>query len=63
MNEIMAGNPDLMRGPTLRDWHERIIQGGEMALGAALEIVETFAGVSGVAAVGLLLLDWAFRGG
>ena len=48
MNEIMAGNPDLMRGPTLRDWHERIIQGGEMALGVTLEIVETFAGVSGL---------------
>lgn len=46
MNEIMAGNPELMRGPTLRDWHERIIRGGEMALGVTLEIVETFAGVS-----------------
>ncbi|HJN45112.1 MAG: DUF3604 domain-containing protein [Vicinamibacterales bacterium] len=27
MNEIVAGNPDLMRNATLRDWHERIIQG------------------------------------
>jgi hypothetical protein len=28
MNEIVAGNPDLMRDPTLRDWHDRINQGG-----------------------------------
>ena len=47
MNEVVAGNPDLMRNPTLRDWHERIIQGGEVGLSAALEIVESFAGVSG----------------
>jgi hypothetical protein len=47
MNEIVAGNPQLMRDPTLRDWHERLNQGGNVALAAGLEIVETFSGVSG----------------
>jgi hypothetical protein len=47
MNEIVAGNPDLMRDSKLRDWHDRLVQGGEVALDAALEIVNTFAGVSG----------------
>ncbi len=47
MNEIVAGNPDLMRNATLRDWHDRINQGGRTALDAALEIVYSFAGVSG----------------
>ncbi len=47
MNEIVAGNPDLMRDPTLKDWHERIIQGGKTAVDAALEVVYTFTGVSG----------------
>ncbi len=47
MKEVVAGNPDLMRDPVLRDWHERIIQGGQTAINAALEIVETFAGISG----------------
>ena len=47
MNEVVAGNPDLMRDPILRDWHERINQGGATAMNAALEIVETFTGVSG----------------
>jgi len=47
MNEIIAGNPRLMRNQTLRDWHERLAQGGEVAFGAAVEVVETFAGVSG----------------
>ncbi len=47
MNEIIAGNPDLMRNPTLRDWHDRIIQGGTTAVEAAIEVVYAFAGVAG----------------
>ncbi|NIO15594.1 MAG: DUF3604 domain-containing protein [Deltaproteobacteria bacterium] len=47
MNEIVAGNPDLLRDPKVRDWHERIIKGGETALMATMEVIETFAGVSG----------------
>ena len=47
MNEIVAGNPDLMRDPLLRDWNERLSQGGETAFNTAIEVVETFAGVIG----------------
>jgi hypothetical protein len=47
MNEIIAGNPDLMREPVLKDWHDRLKQGGDTALAATMEIIETFAGVSG----------------
>jgi hypothetical protein len=47
MNEIVAGNPDLMRDPLLKDWHDRINQGGDTALAATMDIIETFAGISG----------------
>jgi hypothetical protein len=47
MNEIVAGNPDLMRDPTLKDWHDRINAGGDTALAATMEVIETFAGITG----------------
>ena len=47
MNEIISGNPSLMRDPQVRDWHERLNKGGETAMGATMEVIETFAGVSG----------------
>ena len=47
MKEIVAGNPDLMRNPMLKDWHDRINQGGDTALAATMEVIETFAGISG----------------
>jgi hypothetical protein len=47
MKEIVAGNPDLMRDPVLKDWHDRINQGGDTALAATMEVIETFAGISG----------------
>ena len=47
MNEIVAGNPDLMRDSKVKDWHDRIIQGGDTALAATMEVIGTFAGVSG----------------
>jgi hypothetical protein len=47
MKEIVAGNPDLMRDPVLRDWNKRLHQGGDTALGATMEVIETFAGISG----------------
>ncbi|WP_253284487.1 MULTISPECIES: DUF3604 domain-containing protein [unclassified Ruegeria] len=47
MNEIVAGNATLMRDPTLRDWNDRLNQGGDVALGATMEVIETFAGISG----------------
>jgi hypothetical protein len=42
MNEIVAGNAQLMTDPTLRDWHNRITQGGDTALRAGFEVVESF---------------------
>ena len=47
MNEIVAGNPALMRDPILRDWHERINAGGETALAATMEVIEVFGGITG----------------
>jgi hypothetical protein len=47
MNEIVEGNPTLMREPLLQDWHNRIRQGGDVGLKATMEVIETFAGVSG----------------
>ncbi|MDU8944345.1 DUF3604 domain-containing protein [Ovoidimarina sediminis] len=42
MNEVVAGNPMLMTDATVRDWHERINQGGAVALEAGLDIVDKF---------------------
>ena len=47
MNEVVKGNPTLMRDPKLKDWHERINEGGKTALKAGMEIIETFAGLTG----------------
>ncbi len=47
MNEIVKGNPLLMRDPKIRDWNNRIAKGGESAFQTAIEVVETFAGISG----------------
>jgi hypothetical protein len=47
MNEIIEGNPNLLRDPVIRDWHERIVKGGETALQATMEVIETFAGITG----------------
>ncbi|UCH74778.1 MAG: DUF3604 domain-containing protein [Rhodospirillales bacterium] len=47
MNEIVKGNPALMRDPKVRDWHERIVEGGDTALAATMEVIETFAGITG----------------
>ena len=32
MNEIVAGNPNLLRDPTVKDWHQRVNEGGRTAL-------------------------------
>jgi hypothetical protein len=44
MNEIIAGNPKLLSDPTVRDWHKRIIAGGESAFEATMDVINTFAG-------------------
>ncbi len=45
MKEIVAGNPMLMREPLLRDWHNRLKQGGDKALMTTMEVIATFAGI------------------
>ncbi len=47
MNEIIAGNVALMGDPLVRDWHARLKKGGKTALGATMEVISTFAGISG----------------
>ena len=59
MNEVVNGNPMLMRDPKCRDWNQRINQGGDVAFKAGLEVVETFAGISGKP-LPEILLDPAF---
>ena len=42
MNEVVAGNPLLLTDPVVRDWHERINQGGSQGLEAGYEVVDAF---------------------
>ena len=42
MNEVVAGNPLLLADPVVRDWHERINQGGAEGLEAGYEVVDAF---------------------
>jgi hypothetical protein len=61
MNEIVKGNPKLLRDAKVKNWHERIIKGGDSALAATMEVIETFAGVSGEA-IPEILMDEDFVG-
>ena len=47
MDEVVAGNPQLLKDPKAKDWHDRIAAGGDSALSATMEIIETFAGITG----------------
>jgi hypothetical protein len=47
MDEVVKGNPDLLKDPKAKDWHDRLAKGGDSALGATMEIIETFAGITG----------------
>jgi len=47
MDEVVKGNPELLKDPKVKDWYTRIKTGGDTALAATMEIIETFAGVSG----------------
>ncbi|MBW1840911.1 MAG: DUF3604 domain-containing protein [Deltaproteobacteria bacterium] len=42
MNEIIKGNPNLLRDATVKDWHDRIIKGGESALMATMDVIVSF---------------------
>ncbi len=43
MNEIIKGSPNLMRDPTVKDWHNRVNEGGKTALMATMDIINSFA--------------------
>jgi len=47
MDELVKGNPGLLKDPKVKDWHNRIKKGGEAALSATMEVIETFAGITG----------------
>jgi len=42
MNEIINGNPDLLRDPQLREWHNKFNAGGEEAFEATMEVINSF---------------------
>jgi hypothetical protein len=42
MIEIVAGNPALLKDPVVRDWHNRVNKGGEEALMATMDIINSF---------------------
>lgn len=43
MNEIINGDPNLMRDPIVKDWHQRINEGGKTALMATMDVINSFA--------------------
>jgi hypothetical protein len=43
MNEIVAGNVDLLKDPVVKDWYNRVNAGGNEALMATMDIINSFA--------------------
>ena len=43
MNEIIKGNPNLMKDPVVKDWHNRVNEGGKTALLATMDVINSFA--------------------
>jgi len=42
MNEIIAGNPQLLTDPKVKDWNKRLNQGGNTALMATMDVITDF---------------------
>jgi len=42
MNEIVAGNINLLKDPTVKDWYLRVNEGGQTALMATMDIINSF---------------------
>jgi hypothetical protein len=42
MNEIISGNPDLLRDPMVKDWNQRLNTGGKTALQATMDVISSF---------------------
>ena len=45
MKQIIAGDSQLMRDPTVRDWNERLNAGGQAAFDATFEVIYAFTGI------------------
>ncbi len=43
MNEVIAGNPQLLTDPKVKDWHQRLVKGGKDAFQAVMEVVGSVA--------------------
>ena len=42
MKEIIAGNPNLLKDPVVKEWHTAILEGGESAFAATMEVILSF---------------------
>jgi len=42
MNEIIAGNPELLKDPIVKDWNKRLNAGGKTALMATMDVITKF---------------------
>jgi hypothetical protein len=42
MKEIIAGNPNLLKDPVVKDWHTAMRTGGEAAFQATMEVINAF---------------------
>ncbi len=42
MNKIIDGDPNLLQDPVIRDWNERLNQGGATALKATMDVIASF---------------------
>ncbi len=47
MDEVVKDNPALLKDAKVKDWHDRLAKGGDSALAATMEVIETFAGITG----------------
>jgi hypothetical protein len=42
MNEIIAGNPNLLKDPVVKRWHKAILEGGDAAFAATMDVITAF---------------------
>jgi hypothetical protein len=42
MNEIIAGNPNLLKDPVVKGWHTAILEGGDSAFAATMDVITAF---------------------
>ncbi len=62
MNEIIAGDQNLLRDPVIKDWNIRLNQGGEAAVAATMDVIDAFTGIGDTRLPALLLEDKFARG-